>query len=437
LRTPRHDRRFAVHRHHWWLRCSIALALLGVGTGLSAQSPGPATEGELGASLKGVLAFVEARNPELRAMTYEADAAQMRLRGAGALPDPVIQMELRDIPFSDPTLSPANAGNTRYSLRQMFPLGDKRELRRGIADAEAIVAVAKRGTVVAETRMRAKVSYSQYWYAAQAQRVTEGLRALMADLEQVARARYGSGLAPQQDVIKAQTELTSLRTDLVMLGSERRQAAARLNGVLARPADAPLAEPRELRAVPNRASDFAVLVKAAGERSPTLAMNSAQIAAAERSAELMRKSRIPDLGVGLAVIQQGTRLTDYEVMLEVNIPWQTDIIRANVNEAQAMSDAAAARREATAAQLQSELGQNWAALDALREQGEIVRSTLLPQVQLTFESALSSYQIGRVDFSTLLDAQRQIRRTRLDLLKIELEQQMRLAEIERIVGEDL
>jgi outer membrane protein TolC len=102
-----------------------------------------------------------------------------------------------------------------------------------------------------------------------------------------------------------------------------------------------------------------------------------------------------------------------------------------------MSDAAAARREATAAQLQSELGQNWAALDALREQGEIIRSTLLPQVQLTFESALASYQTGRVDFPTLLDAQRQLRRTRLDLLKVELEQQMRLAEIERIVGEDL
>jgi outer membrane protein, heavy metal efflux system len=422
---------------HRCLRYPIFIALLGAAPFAQAQSPTASAEGELGTSLKGVLAFVEARNPELRAMSYEADAAQQRLRGAGALPDPVIQMELRDIPFSEPTLSPANAGSTRYSLRQMYPLGDKRELRRGIAAAEASVADARRGAVVAETRMRAKVAFSQFWYAAQGQRVTEGLRALMADLEQVARARYGSGLAPQQDVIKAQTELTSLRTDLVMLGSERRQSAARLNGVLARPADATLAEPRELRPMPERASDFAVLVKAAGERSPTLAMNIAQIAAAERSAELMRKSRIPDLGVGAAVIQKGTRLTDYEVMLEVNIPWQTDIIRANVNEAQAMSDAAAARRDATAAQLQSELGQNWASLQALREQGEIIRSTLMPQVELTFESALASYQTGRVDFSTLLDAQRQIRRTRLDLLKIELEQQMRLAEIERIVGEDL
>lgn len=415
------------------LQCTLAAALLVAASGSHAQ---PATA-ELGSSLKGVLAFLEGRNPELRAMNYEADAAQQRLRGAGALPDPVLQMELRDIPFSEPTLSPANAGNTRYSLRQMFPLGDKRELRRGVAAADANAAEARRSATVAEVRMRAKVAYAQYWYAGQAQVVTEQLRALMADLEQIARARYGSGLAPQQDVIKAQTELTVLRSDLVMLGSERRQAAARLNGVLDRPADAPLADPRELRPVPQRAFDFASLVKLAGERSPTLAMNTAQITSAERNTQLMRASRVPDLGVGLAVIQQGTRLTDYEVMLEVNIPWQTDIIRANVNEAQSMSEAASARRSAAASQIQSELGQNWASLDALREQDGIVRATLLPQVELTVESALASYRTGRVDFATLLDAQRQMRRTRLDLLKIELEQQMRLAEIERIVGEDL
>ncbi len=418
------------------LPCALLAALLLVAGKPAAQSPKSSAD-ELGASLQSVLTFLETRNPELRAMSLESDAAKQRLQGAGALPDPILQMELRDIPISEPTLSPANAGNTRYSLRQMFPLGDKRELRRGIAAAEAAAADARRSATVTELRMRAKVAYSQYWYAGQAQAVTEQLRALMADLEQVARARYGSGLAPQQDAIKAQTELTTMRSDLVMFTSERRQAAARLNGVLARPADAPLANPRELRPVPQRALDFAGLVRDAGTNNPTLALTMAQINTAERNAELMRASRVPDLGVGLGLIQQGTRLTDYEVMLEINIPWQSDVIRANVNEAQAMSGAASARRDAAALQLQSELGQNWAALDALREQGQILRSTLLPQVELTFESALVGYQTGRVDFATLLDAQRQIRRTRLDLLKVELEQQMKLAEIERLVGEDL
>src|SRR5512134_279269 len=423
-------------------RFSIARALARAGacaalSMASASGMGQTPDTALGRDLRGVLEFLEARNPELRAMGLEADAARIRSGVASALPDPMLQMELRDIPIREPTLSPAVAGSTRYSLRQTFPLGDKRELRRGLAETEIAASDARRGATLAELRMKAKTAYSQYWYAAQARRVTEDVRGLMVDLERIASARYGTGLVPQQDVIKAQTEVTAMRTELLMLNSERRQAAARLNGVLARPADAPLADAETVREIPAQALDFAALSKIVVERNPQLAVQTAQIAGAERNADLIRANRWPDLTFGVATIQQGTRLTDYEVMLEVNIPWQRDVLRANESEAQAMKSAAQARRDASAAQLQSDLGQNWAALDALREQAAILRDTLLPQAQLTFDSALSAYQDGRVDFGTLLDAQRQIRRTRLDLLKVQLEQQMRLAEIERIVGEDL
>jgi outer membrane protein TolC len=409
---------------------ALALSALPVA---SAQAEGP----EVGRSLRSVIAYLEVNNPELRAMMLEADAARQRVGPAGALPDPMATMELRDVPISDPTLSPANAGNTRYALRQTFPLGDKRALRRGVAEAEIVAADARRQATLAELLMKAKSAYSQYWYATQARRVTEEVRRLMSDLEQIARARYGTGLVPQQDVIKAQTEVTSMRTDIVMLGSERRQAAARLNGVLARAADAPLAEAEAPREIPAAARDFATLTRLASDRNPTLALQAAQVVAADRNSRLVRANRWPDLTVGVSGIQMGTRLTNYELMVEVNIPWQRDVLRANEREALAMQSAAEAKRDAAALQLQSELGQNWAALDALREQGAILRETLLPQAQLTFDSALSAYQSGRVDFGTLLDAQRAIRKTRLDLLKVQTEQQMRLAEIERIVGEDL
>jgi outer membrane protein TolC len=387
--------------------------------------------------LRGVLQFLEARNPELKAMALEADAARQRSGVADALPDPMVSMELRDVPIDDPTLSPANAGSTRYLLRQTFPLGDKRALRRSVAQAEVAAADARRGATLAELRTRTKTAYSQYWYATQAHRVTDSLRSLIADLEQIARARYGNGLVPQQDVIKAQTELTAMRAELLMLTAERRQAAARLNGVLARAADAPLADAETPREVPAGAIDLAALTRTSAERNPVLALQSAQLAGATRNAELVRANRWPDLTVGVAGIQRRTRLTEYELMVEVNIPWQRDVLRANESEALAMRSAAEAKRDAAAAQLQGELGQNWAALDALREQAALLRDTLLPQAQLTFDSALSAYQSGRVDFGTLLDAQRAIRRTRLDLLKVQLDQQMRLAELERIVGEDL
>jgi outer membrane protein TolC len=50
---------------------------------------------------------------------------------------------------------------------------------------------------------------------------------------------------------------------------------------------------------------------------------------------------------------------------------------------------------------------------------------------------LAGYETGKVDFATLLDAQRQIRNARLALLRAQASQQLRLAEIERLLGEDL
>ncbi len=59
------------------------------------------------------------------------------------------------------------------------------------------------------------------------------------------------------------------------------------------------------------------------------------------------------------------------------------------------------------------------------------------QGELTFNSALAGYEAGKVDFATLLDAQRQIRQAKQNQIKAEFEAQMRLAEIEKLLGEDL
>ena len=64
--------------------------------------------------------------------------------------------------------------------------------------------------------------------------------------------RYASGLAAQQDAIRAQVERSTMDTELVGMETEYRQLAAFINAMLARTADAPLAEPSALRPLPAR-----------------------------------------------------------------------------------------------------------------------------------------------------------------------------------------
>ena len=102
-----------------------------------------------------------------------------------------------------------------------------------------------------------------------------------------------------------------------------------------------------------------------------------------------------------------------------------------------MIDVARARKDATANQLLAELSSQLAAIDASRRMETLAQGSLLPQAELTFKAALAGYESGKVDFATLLDAQRQIRIARQDIIKARSEQQVRLAEVERLIGEDL
>jgi len=133
----------------------------------------------------------------------------------------------------------------------------------------------------------------------------------------------------------------------------------------------------------------------------------------------------------------GSRVTTLGVMFEMNIPLQQESRRGQEREAEAMVRAARSRADALSYQLLGELGVNLAGLEAARRTQALINTQLLPQSELGLQSALAAYENGKAEFAMLLDAQRQIRKARQELLKSEVESQMRLADIERILGEDL
>ena len=124
-------------------------------------------------------------------------------------------------------------------------------------------------------------------------------------------------------------------------------------------------------------------------------------------------------------------------MVELNIPLQQESRRAQERESEAMLSAARARQEALANQLLAELADNVAGINAAGKTGVLVATSLLPHAELTVSAALVAYENGKVDFASLLDAQRQIRQAKQSQLKAGYETQVRIAEIEKLLGEDL
>ncbi|WP_394755160.1 TolC family protein [Rhodoferax sp.] len=400
-----------------------------------------ASEALPGASLPALLELAKAGNPEYASMRFEAQAAVERVVPAGALPDPKFRTEWMDITKmgeQSPTLLPAKVGSTRYTLMQDLPWFGKRDLKRDIARFDAQGSEGKALGSWLELASKIKTLQAQRHYLRGNEQLTQEIIDLMGRLEQVAQSRYAGGLAAQQDVIRAQVEQTVMRNELVMIESERQQVDARLNALLARPAQAALAPPERLRPLPLPAQlDYAKLEQRVRDRNPQLFIEEARIQAAEKSRDLTLKNRYPDFTLSITPTQTQTTVKEWGLMLEVNIPLQQSSRRAMEREAEAMLGAARSRKEAAANQVLAELTQNLTAVEAARHTEVLATRSLLPQADLTFNSAMASYENGKLEFANLLDAQRQIRQAKQSQIKAQLEGQMRLAEIEKLLGEDL
>jgi len=399
-------------------------------------------EERLGAAVDSLLAVARERNPELAAMRFEAAAVAERVTPAAALADPMLLTELRDFTNEasggSPTVNPSRVGSTRYQISQSLPWWGKRDNRRAAAEAGVDEAQGRANATWAELAARIKTGYAQYYRLHHSLVLNREVRDLLVRLEQIARVRYAGGLAAQQDAIRAQVELSALEGELAQLEAEVHGEQARLNSLLSRPPEAPLAEPQALRPVPLvDQARHAELEKRLQERNPQLFAEAARVRAAEKGRDVAYDNRKPDFRVGVGAVQMGSRVAEWELMFEMNIPLQQGVRRAQEGEANAMLAAARARQTLAANAALSELAHAVADLQAARKVEQLTRQSLLPQAELTFQAALAGYETGKVDFATLLDAQRQIRQSRLAQLKAQTDAQIRLAEIERAVGEDL
>ncbi|MEI8325781.1 MAG: TolC family protein, partial [Betaproteobacteria bacterium] len=173
-----------------------------------------------GGDVASLLSYAREHNPDFAAMRYEAQAAQERIEVAGALPDPRLRTTLSDITRAgeqNPSLLPGRVGKTSYQWMQDVPWFGKRDLKREIAQQEALGAQGRTRSNWAELSSRIKSTHAQRYFLQRSEQLVAENLALMAQLEQVALARYAGGLSAQQDAIRAQLEQGAMSSEQIAL----------------------------------------------------------------------------------------------------------------------------------------------------------------------------------------------------------------------------
>lgn len=396
----------------------------------------------LGADLNGLLEYARLHNPELAATRFEAEAALQRSASSDVLPDPVLRAEFMDVTrqgTANPNVLPGQSGGgTRYVLMQSVPWFGKRDLQREVASAQVAQADGQVASSWAELASRIKTAYAMHYDATVSERLARQTLALLEQWERIVTTRYANGIATQQDVIQVQIEQTRLRGELIALQNEAHHSHARLNILLSRPVSAALAEPVQLRAIPNAAQlDEVTLLGRLSTHNPQLRIADASIQSAQHGRDLVYSNRYPGFTLGLAPTQMGSAVKQWDAMVEFNLPLQQASRRSQEYAADAMLSASTARRQAQLEQFQSALSEALSALESARRTESLIATRLLPQAQLSYESALTAYETGKVEFTLLIEAQKQILQARQQRLRAQTEMHLRLADIEKLLGEEL
>ncbi|CAK0761020.1 outer membrane protein, heavy metal efflux system [uncultured Gammaproteobacteria bacterium] len=396
----------------------------------------PAKGAAIGASVEELLAIVRTMNPELAASALEAEAAAARAEGADALPDPKFQVRFEDIPRT-PGGAPRPRINTyKFSVQQDFPLWGKRGLKREVAEAESRQAEGRTAALLAELTLRVKTTYAEYHQIHLASDQTDEVLKVVRTLGQFAQVRYAQGLGLQQDVISAESERAVMSSEKIRLDGDRRRARARLNTLLGRSADGALVETPRPRPIP-KSFDYQDLLERAIAANPLLRIEQAKIQAADHTRTLADRSWYPDVGVSLGAVQRGGTIESYEAMLEVNVPLQWGLRQSQQREAAAMAGAARSKLETVRLQVESDLREAVIGLETASGMAKVLQDTAIPQARLAVSSAFKSYETGLGEVTPILDGVQRLKRVFVELLKVQFEQQARLAEIERLIGGEL
>jgi outer membrane protein TolC len=266
---------------------------------------------------------------------------------------------------------------------------------------------------------------------------------LLGQFARIAEARYAVGSGLQQDVLRAQVELTALLQErlnrIAAVATSGAQLAALLDLPAATtfPATSPL---EEMASVPA----LEPLYAKAAETNALLKGMRAQVEAAGFAVRAAELESYPDLDVGL-----GYRVREHVAGDPVNgddfvsagftlrLPVHRAKWRAVVAERRALFRRAKASLRKHESTLQARLTMAHAELVRADLEAELLGTGLVPQALQSLESSRSAYQVGRIEFLSLLDSQVRLLSAQLREVRAISDRRSAFGVLEAVVGESL
>lgn len=398
-------------------------------------------------SLEAAIDAAISQDPWLNGSFHREAALTSESSSAATLPDPRVSLVAANFPTDSFDINQEPMTQLTVGVTQMFPRGDSRQLssrqKLELAAQEPLLRVDRQASVTT----RVSHLWLEAYKAQQSIRLIEDNRSLFEHLVDATEASYSSavGRARQQDIIRAQLELTRLDDRLAVLHQQLEASRQRLAQWIGPRAHLPLAPDYPGLELPKH-----MLSSYAGDerqlyqwvrRHPSLLALDKRIDANQTGVELARQQYQPEWGV---TAQYGYRDDDpmgrdradlFSVGLTFDLPLFTGNRQdQQVSAATARTEAMRTDRLLMARKLIADLQTERVRLQRLDQRQRLYRETLLPQMTEQAEAALAAYNNDDGDFAEAVRARIAELNARIEALAIDVQRQQTLADLRYLLA---
>ena len=330
-------------------------------------------------------------------------AKRARIPQARAWPDPQLSIGYMGDPWPFKTQANDPASYRQFGVMQEIPYPGKRALRGKIAEKEVDAETWNVEAARRRVRAEVKLAYFELWGVDRALDITQKNKDLLEKLARIAEERYKVGKGLQQDVLRAHVEVTRVLQRLTILRQRRRTLEARLNSLLLRPPDSPLG-PLEAIEKSSFAYTLDELLETGVANAPEIHRQEQLIEQSQVAVNLAKRDYYPDFSVGWDYQNRGSGQPEmYGLRFTVNLPvFYKSKQRQALSEASFTLAATREMREAAKTTLLFQVKEQYLTARASEELLTLYAKGIVPQSMLALESALAAYQVGSLDFLSLI-----------------------------------
>ncbi len=418
----------------------------------------PASQAQERLSLEKTISIAQHNDLWLINSLYQQKATESLSVAAGELPDPKVSLAFLNYPTDTFNFGQEPMTQFKIGVSQMFPRGDTLALKREQLELKSDIFPFQR----LNRSEKVKVIASKLWldaYKAQESIVLiEDNRSLFEQLSEVAESTYSAALGrtSQQDIVRAQLELTRLDDRLTMLNQKFDKSVQNLSGWLN---DYYLQDYQNFDVVEGINQSAAIvldnvlpdltfngrnylstnsddeILKLLKNHPAIVALQQKRIVS-EKNIDLAKQQYKPGWGVNASYgyrgeAPSGINRADF---LTLGVTFDVPLFTKNrqdkkLQAAVAQTDAVETQEYQMLRQMLASFKASLTQLNRLNERQKLYNNILLPQMNEQAEASLSAYTNDTGDFAEVVRSRIAELNAQIDALTIDVDRQKIIAQL--------